>query len=98
MHKKSLRTMLNKRKHETGPRFNSEVMRGFAGYGHSLIDVRNAGVAASMAYWCAAKVAVDNDDSFAFETLSAMDLRVSNALAEIEIVYAEIMKTLGKPS
>ncbi|MGO6921254.1 hypothetical protein ACCS39_27365 [Rhizobium ruizarguesonis] len=55
-------------------------------------------MAAAMAYWCAAKVAVDNNDSIAFETLSSMDLRVSNALAEIETVFGEIMKTLGKPA
>ncbi len=55
-------------------------------------------MASATAYWSAAKVAVDNNDSIAFETLSLMDLRVSNALAEIETVIGEIMKALGKPS
>ncbi|MNE28867.1 hypothetical protein D3C80_1223250 [compost metagenome] len=89
---------MNKRMRKTGPDFNPDILKGFAGYGHSLVDVGNAGMGAAIAYGCAAIIAVDNDDSIAFETLSAMNLRVSNALAEVEIVYAEIMKVLGKPS
>lgn len=98
MYKICMRTITNKRMRKTGPHFNRDVIKGFAGYGHSLVDVRNAGMVAATAYWCAAKVAVDNNDSMAFATLSSMDLRVSNALAEIETVLGEIMKALGKPS